>query len=29
MGFSETQPGGKAVLAVLMTALVNKRKVDV
>lgn len=29
MGFSETQPGGKAMLAVLMTALVNKRKVDV
>ena len=29
MHFNETQPGGKALLAILMTALVNKRKVDV
>jgi hypothetical protein len=29
MNFSETQPGGKSLLAILMTALVNKRKVDV
>lgn len=29
MRFAETQPGGKSMLAVLMTALVNKRKVDV
>ncbi|MBB4128508.1 hypothetical protein GGR77_003838 [Xanthomonas translucens] len=29
MGFSKTQPGGKSMLAVLVTALVNKRKVDV
>lgn len=29
MRFTETQPGGKSMLAVLMTALVNKRKVDV
>jgi hypothetical protein len=28
MRFSETQPGGKALLATLMTALVNKRRVD-
>lgn len=27
--FQEDQPGGKALLAVLMTALVNKRKIDV
>ncbi|MDL5364120.1 hypothetical protein QSH18_00700 [Xanthomonas sp. NCPPB 2654] len=29
MHFNETQPGGKALLAILMTALVNKRKTDV
>lgn len=29
MSFSETQPGGKSLLAILMTALINKRKVDV
>lgn len=29
MHFNETQPGGKALLAILMTALVNKRKMDV
>lgn len=28
MRFNETQPGGKALLATLMTALVSKRKVD-
>ena len=27
--FQDDQPGGKALLAVLMTALVNKRKIDV
>ncbi|WP_279362120.1 hypothetical protein [Xanthomonas sacchari] len=27
--FQEDQPGGKALLAVLMTALVNNRKIDV
>ncbi|MCW0369066.1 hypothetical protein [Xanthomonas sacchari] len=27
--FQEDQPGGKALLAVLMTALVNKRKIDI
>ncbi len=27
--FLEDQPGGKALLAVLMTALVNKRKIDI
>jgi hypothetical protein len=29
MSFNETQPGGKSLLAILMTALVNKRKLDV
>ncbi|MCW0459359.1 hypothetical protein NB717_000427 [Xanthomonas sacchari] len=27
--FQDDQPGGKAMLAVLMTALMNKRKIDV
>ncbi|WP_420008330.1 hypothetical protein [Xanthomonas sacchari] len=27
--FQEDQPGGKVLLAVLMTALVNKRKIDI
>ncbi|MBO9828342.1 hypothetical protein J7373_08805 [Xanthomonas sp. A2111] len=27
--FQDDQPGGKALLAILMTALVNKRKIDV
>ncbi len=29
MHFDEAQPGGKALLATFMTALVNKRKLDV
>lgn len=29
MYFEDNQPGGKALMAVLMTALVNQRKVDV
>jgi len=29
MQFDESQPGGKSMLAMVMTALVNKRKVNV
>ncbi|WIH04916.1 hypothetical protein KHF85_19585 [Xanthomonas translucens pv. graminis] len=29
MQFDESQPGGKSMLAMIMTALVNKRKVNV